>query len=37
MTGFELAPDLDGAWWLATGAPYADAAGLRGRPRQDGA
>lgn len=23
-TGFEVAPDLDGAWWLAAGAPYAD-------------
>ena len=24
MAGFDVAPDLDGAWWLAPGAPYAD-------------
>jgi L-alanine-DL-glutamate epimerase-like enolase superfamily enzyme len=23
-SGFDVAPDLDGAWWLAPGAPYAD-------------
>jgi L-alanine-DL-glutamate epimerase-like enolase superfamily enzyme len=23
-TGFEVVPDLDGAWWLAPGAPYAE-------------
>jgi len=23
-TGSDVAPDLDGAWWLAPGAPYAD-------------
>jgi L-Ala-D/L-Glu epimerase len=27
MTGFEVTPDLDGAWWLAPGAPYADRVG----------
>lgn len=30
MTGFELAPDLDGAWWLAAGAPYAEGLGYAG-------
>jgi L-alanine-DL-glutamate epimerase-like enolase superfamily enzyme len=30
--GCDLAPDLDGAWWLAVGAPYADrVAYVRGR------
>ena len=35
----DVAPDLDGAWWLAPGAPYAERVAVRGRsgrPRQDG-
>ena len=37
--GCDVDPDLDGAWWLAPGAPYADRVAVRrraGRPRQDG-
>ncbi len=34
----DVAPDLDGAWWLAPGAPYADRVAVRRRHgrRQDG-